>query len=92
MRVNLSDLAAKGSAAARISCSRSRCPRRSARDGWHRSFAGSARTRTAYDCSLLGGDTVRTPGPVTISVAALGAVRTAGWRVAAVLGRATASW
>ena len=31
------------------------------------------------DCPLLGGDTVATPGPLTLSITALGAVPPAGW-------------
>ena len=42
--------------------------------GWRRSRAGSARMRAYFGCPLFGGDTVRTPGPITISIAAFGAV------------------
>ena len=46
----------------------------SATTGSRPSRAGSARTPGRYGCPLLGGDTVRTPGPVTISITAFGTV------------------
>ncbi len=42
-------------------------------DGWLKKFArGLGADARRYHCPLLGGDTVRTPGPVTISITALG--------------------
>ena len=44
-------------------------------DAWLTSFArGLGADADVFGCPLLGGDTVRTPGPVTISVAVFGAV------------------
>jgi thiamine-monophosphate kinase len=73
LRVNLSDLAAKGakplgfllSLALPIDVS----------DSWLSSFAtGLKADADSYGCSLLGGDTDRTPGPLTISIAMFGMV------------------
>jgi thiamine-monophosphate kinase len=42
---------------------------------WLESFArGLGEDADYFDCPLLGGDTDRTPGPITISITALGAV------------------
>ncbi|MDB5570258.1 MAG: thiamine-monophosphate kinase [Hyphomicrobiales bacterium] len=44
---------------------------------WLRAFAQAlGEDARAYGCPLLGGDTVRTPGPMTLSITALGAVPT----------------
>ncbi len=53
------------------SCSISRCRATGRPIGSQPSPPGSARTRRAYDCPLLGGDTVKTPGPLTLSITAL---------------------
>jgi thiamine-monophosphate kinase len=86
LRVNLSDLAAKGAKPAGFLLSLA-LPK-SIGDGWLRAFArGLGSDAGQYGCPLLGGDTVHTPGPMTISVAAFGTlpsgtmVRRAGARV-----------
>jgi thiamine-monophosphate kinase len=73
--VNLSDLAAKGAKPLgfllTLALPKDRPQHR--RDAWLKSFArglGAAARRSG--CPLLGGDTVLTPGPVTISITALG--------------------
>ena len=44
-------------------------------DDWLKAFArGLGEDAEAYGCPLFGGDTDRTPGPVTISIAVFGAV------------------
>ena len=56
------------------SCSRSRC-RTAIGEKWLKAFARAlGEDARDYGCPLLGGDTVRTPGPVTISIAAFGTV------------------
>ena len=53
-------------------CSRSRCPKGSG-DAWLAPFArGLGADAELFGCPLLGGDTVRTPGPVAISITAFG--------------------
>lgn len=72
LRVNLSDLAAKGAAPAGFVLT---LALRSKEDAWLRPFADAlgedART---FACPLLGGDTVSTPGPQMISITAFGRV------------------
>lgn len=72
LRVNLSDLAAKGATPAGFVLT---LGLREASDAWLAPFARAlgedART---FNCPLLGGDTVSTPGPLTISVTAFGRV------------------
>lgn len=73
LRVNLSDLAAKGAV-----------PRgfllvlalpSGWTEGWMADFAAAlGEDAAAYACPLLGGDTVRTPGPLTLSITAFGTV------------------
>jgi thiamine-monophosphate kinase len=71
LRVNLSDLAAKGSKPAGFLLSLA-LPEAIGED-WLEAFArGLGADANAYGCALLGGDTVRTPGPVTISITAFG--------------------
>ena len=42
---------------------------------WLQAFAaGLGDDAAAYRCPLLGGDTVRTPGPLTLAITAIGAV------------------
>jgi len=73
LRVNLSDLAAKG--ARPLGFLLTLALPKGTRDAWLGRFAaGLGADARRYDCSLLGGDTVRTRGPVTISIAAFGAV------------------
>lgn len=72
LRVNLSDLAAKGAVPAGFVLT---LALRSADDAWLEPFARAlGEDATAFGCPLLGGDTVSTPGPVMISIAALGRV------------------
>src|SRR6266481_3666857 len=72
LRVNLSDLAAKGAAPAGFVLT---LALRSADDAWLRPFArGLGSDAGLFDCPLLGGDTVSTPGPLTISITAFGRV------------------
>jgi thiamine-monophosphate kinase len=73
LRVNLSDLAAKGAKPAGFVLTLA-LPK-SVGDDWLKNFArGLGADAKTYDCPLLGGDTVYTPGPVTISITALGTV------------------
>lgn len=71
LRVNLSDLAAKGAEPAGFLLTLA-LPHATT-DEW---LAGLARGLQGdvqhYNCPLLGGDTVRTPGPATISITAFG--------------------
>jgi thiamine-monophosphate kinase len=71
LRVNLSDLAAKG--AKPIGFLLTLGLPRSIGESWVEQFArGLASDAEFYGCPLLGGDSVRTPGPLTISITALG--------------------
>ena len=86
LRVNLSDLAAKGAQPAGFLLTLA-LPR-GVGERWLKAFArGLGADARRYDCPLLGGDTVATPGPVTISITAFGTlpegtmVRRAGARV-----------
>jgi thiamine-monophosphate kinase len=73
LRVNLSDLAAKGATPLGFLLSLA-LPRGFAPE-WLEAFAhGLGQDAAAYACPLLGGDTVETPGPLTLSITALGAV------------------
>jgi thiamine-monophosphate kinase len=73
LRVNLSDLAAKGAKPAGFLLTLA-LPKNH-RDHWLKVFAhGLGDDAKAYGCPLLGGDTVYTPGPVTISITAFGIV------------------
>ena len=73
LRVNLSDLAAKG--AKPLGFLLTLALPEEIGEAWLASFArGLGEDADAYGCPLLGGDTDRTPGPVTISIAAFGAV------------------
>jgi thiamine-monophosphate kinase len=86
LRVNLSDLAAKGAEPfaylLNLSLPHSIAP------GWLAAFAGGlARDQQAFGISLLGGDTGATDGPLTVAITAFGyvpegkMVRRAGARV-----------
>jgi thiamine-monophosphate kinase len=71
LRVNLSDLAAKGATPAGFLLALA-LPK-TTDEGWIERFArGLGVDADAYSCPLLGGDSVRTLGPVTISITALG--------------------
>ena len=72
LRVNLSDLAAKGATPAGFVLT---LALRSAEDAWLKPFAAAlGEDAKSYVCPLIGGDTVSTPGPLTISVTAFGRV------------------
>ena len=72
LRVNLSDLAAKGAAPAGFVLT---LALRAAADPWLAAFArGLGADASRFGCPLLGGDTVSTPGPVMISITAFGRV------------------
>ena len=71
LRVNLSDLAAKG--AAPVGFLLSLALPRDWTNAWLAAFAaGLAEDARAYAIPLIGGDTTATPGPLTISITALG--------------------
>jgi len=73
LRMNLSDLAAKG--ATPLGFLMSLALPASIDDGWLAAFAtGLGADAERYGCPLLGGDTDRTPGPLSVSIAAFGAV------------------
>lgn len=72
LRVNLSDLAAKGAAPAGFVLS---LALRKVDENWLAAFArGLGADASAFNCPLLGGDTVSTPGPLMISITAFGRV------------------
>ena len=74
LRVNLSDLAAMG-AAPKAYLVGLAVPRGTG-DDWLRGFvAGLAEDQAAFGVTLIGGDTVSTVGPLTLSLTALGEVR-----------------
>jgi thiamine-monophosphate kinase len=72
LRVNLSDLAAKGAAPAGFVLT---LALRTADENWLKEFANAlGEDAKLFACPLLGGDTVSTPGPLSISVTAFGHV------------------
>ena len=72
LRVNLSDLAAKGATPAGFVLT---LALRNADDAWLTSFArGLGKDAGLFGCPLLGGDTVSTPGPLMVSITAFGRV------------------
>jgi thiamine-monophosphate kinase len=72
LRVNLSDLAAKGATPAGFVLT---LALRAPDDAWLTAFArGLGEDATEFGCPLLGGDTVSTPGPLMISITAFGRV------------------
>jgi len=72
LRVNLSDLAAKGATPAGFVLT---LALRTVDDAWLRPFAQAlGEDAASFTCPLLGGDTVSTPGPPMISVTAFGRV------------------
>jgi thiamine-monophosphate kinase len=72
LRVNLSDLAAKGAAPAGFVLT---LALRTADEAWLTPFArGLGSDAGLFGCPLLGGDTVSTPGPLMISITAFGRV------------------
>lgn len=73
LRVNLSDLAAKG--ARPIGYLLSLAIPKDIGEDWLAGFAEGLRADAVlYGCPLFGGDTDRTPGPVTVSIAMFGSV------------------
>ncbi|MFG1347122.1 thiamine-phosphate kinase [Xanthobacter autotrophicus DSM 431] len=73
LRVNLSDLAAKG--AAPVGALLAIALPKGTPDAWMAAFAEALGADSlAFGCPILGGDTVSTPGPVTITITALGEV------------------
>jgi len=73
LRVNLSDLAAKG--ARPLGFLLSLALPKEIDEAWLGDFANGLRgDAVLFSCPLFGGDTVRTPGPVTISIAMFGSV------------------
>jgi thiamine-monophosphate kinase len=86
LRVNLSDLAAKG--ATPLGFLLAIALPKGFSEGWLSGFAqGLGEDAETYACPLLGGDTDSTPGPISISIAAIGTlpsgsmVRRAGAKV-----------
>ncbi len=72
LRVNLSDLAAKGAEPAGFVMT---LALREIRDAWLAPFAKAlGEDAVHFGCPLLGGDTVSTPGPLSISITAFGRV------------------
>ncbi|HEX2593367.1 MAG TPA: thiamine-phosphate kinase [Rhizomicrobium sp.] len=73
LRVNLSDLAAKGATPAAYLMTLALPPSTDVK--WLRAFAdGLSADQKTYGITLLGGDTTGTPGPLTISITAFGHV------------------
>ncbi|MEM8687848.1 MAG: thiamine-phosphate kinase [Pseudomonadota bacterium] len=73
LRVNFSDLVAKGAAPCgylvNLGLSKSQD------QAWLKRFSeGLAHDQREFNCKLLGGDTVSTPGPLTLSITAIGEV------------------
>ncbi|ARN82695.1 thiamine-phosphate kinase [Methylocystis bryophila] len=74
LRVNLSDLAAKGAEPLGFLLALA-LPQDWTND-WLAAFAqGLGEDAGSFSCPLLGGDTVKTPGPLTISITALGCAK-----------------
>jgi thiamine-monophosphate kinase len=72
LRVNLSDIAAKGAIPAGFVLT---LALRKVDESWLAAFArGLGEDAKSFACPLLGGDTVSTPGPLTVSVTAFGRV------------------
>jgi thiamine-monophosphate kinase len=75
LRVNLSDLAAKGAKPAGFLLAVALPAGTS--DDWMAAFVrGLDADAKQYDCPLLGGDTDRTPGPLSVSITAFGTLPT----------------
>jgi thiamine-monophosphate kinase len=73
LRVNLSDLAAKGASPRGFLVSLAIPAGTDA--AWLKSFAEGLRADSeTYKCSLFGGDTDRTPGPITVAMFVVGSV------------------
>ena len=77
LRVNLSDLAAKG--ATPLGYLLTLSAPRGTPEAWFAGFAsGLAADQRAFGIALLGGDTTATPGPVSLSLTAIGHVAPGG--------------
>ena len=77
LRVNLSDLAAMG--ATPLAYLMTVSAPHNTEDSWFAAFAtGLARDQAHYGITLLGGDTTATPGPLTLSLTAIGHVAPGG--------------
>ena len=75
LRVNLSDLAAMGAAPLGYLLALARA--KGISEAWLDGFcAGLAADNATFGIALLGGDTVSTPGPLTLSLTAIGEVPT----------------
>src|SRR6202789_2342255 len=73
LRVNLSDLAAKG--ATPLGYLMTVSAPRATQDAWFAGFAaGLAADQAEFAVSLLGGDTTSTPGPISLSLTIIGHV------------------
>ncbi len=73
LRVNLSDLAAMG--ATPLAYLMTVSASRNTSDAWFAAFAdGLAQDQARFGISLLGGDTTATPGPLTLTLTAIGHV------------------
>jgi len=73
LRVNLSDLAAKG--ATPLGYLMTVSTPRDTPEAWYAGFAaGLAADQARYGATLLGGDTTSTPGPISLSLTAIGHV------------------
>ncbi len=71
LRVNFSDLVAKGAYPTGYLVNLALSDKQD--DNWLKSFsAGLEEDQKEFSCSLLGGDTVSTPGPLVVSVTAFG--------------------
>lgn len=71
LRVNMSDIAAKGAAPAHYLLSL-QWPKNRAVEEIARFSEGLARDQDVFGCTLVGGDTTSTPGPLAVSVTMLG--------------------
>jgi thiamine-monophosphate kinase len=77
LRVNLSDLAAKGATPAGfvLTLALRKVDETKVDEAWLAAFArGLGEDTGAFNCPLLGGDTVSTPGPLMVSITAFGRV------------------
>lgn len=77
LRVNLSDLAAKGATPLGYLMTTAFTPETD--EAWVAAFAaGLAADQQEFGVGLLGGDTIATPGPLSLTLTALGSVPTGG--------------
>lgn len=73
LRVNLSDLAAMGADA--VGYLQATAVRQADAASWLKEFArGLAEDQAIFGCRLWGGDTTSTPGPITLSLTAIGLI------------------